>query len=143
MKEYKYTINGDKYEVVINEVAETTANVTVNGTDYTVEWEKPEEKKPTVVVKPVVKPAAPVAAAAPAAAAAPVNGHPIKTPLPGVIIDVKVNVGDTVAKGQTVVILEAMKMENNINADKDGKVASISVAKGDTVADGAVLIVLE
>lgn len=143
MKEYKYTINGDKYEVKINEVAETTANVTVNGTEYTVEWEKPEEKKPTVVVKPVVKPAAPVAAAAPAAAAAPVNGHPIKTPLPGVIIDVKVNVGDTVAKGQTVVILEAMKMENNINADKDGKVASISVAKGDTVADGAVLIVLE
>ncbi len=142
MKEYKYTINGDKYEVTINEVAETTANVTVNGTEYTVEWEKPEEKKPTVVVKPVVKPAAPVAAAAPMAAA-PVNGHPIKTPLPGVIIDVKVNVGDTVAKGQTVVILEAMKMENNINADKDGKVASISVAKGDTVADGAVLIVLE
>lgn len=143
MKEYKYTINGDKYEVVINEVAETTANVTVNGTEYTVEWEKPEEKKPAVVVKPAVKPAAPVAAAAPAAAAAPVNGHPIKTPLPGVIIDVKVNVGDTVTKGQTVVLLEAMKMENNINADRDGKVASISVAKGDTVADGAVLVVLE
>lgn len=143
MKEYKYTINGDKYEVVINEVAETIANVTVNGTEYTVEWEKPEEKKPAVVVKPVVKPAAPVAAAAPAAAAAPVNGHPIKTPLPGVIIDVKVNVGDTVTKGQTVVLLEAMKMENNINADRDGKVASISVAKGDTVADGAVLVVLE
>lgn len=142
MKEYKYTINGDKYEVAINEVADTTAKVTVNGTEYTVEWEKPEEKKPTVVVKPVVKPAAPVAAA-PAAAAAPVNGHPIKTPLPGVIIDVKVNVGDTVAKGQTVVLLEAMKMENNINSDRDGKVASISVAKGDTVADGAVLVVLE
>lgn len=143
MKEYKYTINGDKYEVAINEVADTTAKVTVNGTEYTVEWEKPEEKKPTVVVKPVVKPAAPVAAAPAAAAAAPVNGHPIKTPLPGVIIDVKVNVGDTVAKGQTVVLLEAMKMENNINSDRDGKVASISVAKGDTVADGAVLVVLE
>lgn len=144
MKEYKYTINGDKYQVTINEAADTTAKVTVNGTEYTVEWEKPEEKKPTVVVKPVVKPAAPAAGAAPAAAAAaPVNGHPIKTPLPGVIIDVKVNVGDTVTKGQTVVLLEAMKMENNINADRDGKVASISVAKGDTVADGAVLVVLE
>ena len=119
--------------------------VTVNGTEYTVEWEKPDVNKPAGVVKPVVKPAAAAAAtAAPAAAAAaPVNGHPIKTPLPGVIIDVKVNVGDTVTKGQTVVLLEAMKMENNINADRDGKVASIAVAKGDTVADGAVLVVLE
>ena len=95
------------------------------------------------MAKPVVKPtAAPVSTPA-AVAAAPVNGHAIKTPLPGVIIDVKVNVGDSVTKGQTVVLLEAMKMENNINADRDGKVASISVAKGDTVADGAVLIVLE
>ena len=144
MKEYKYTINGEKYEVAVNEVADTTAKVTVNGVEYTVEWEKPEEKKPATVVKPAVKPvAAPAAAAPAAAAAAPVNGHPIKTPLPGVIIDVKVNVGDTVTKGQTVVLLEAMKMENNINADRDGKVASIAVGKGDTVADGAVLIVLE
>ena len=63
--------------------------------------------------------------------------------MPGVIIDVKVNVGDTVKKGDTVVVLEAMKMENNINADRDGKVVAIQVAKGDTVADGAALIVLE
>ena len=55
----------------------------------------------------------------------------------------KVNVGDTVTKGQTVAILEAMKMENNINTDRDGKVAAIAVAKGETVADGAVLITLE
>ena len=143
MKEYKYTINGEKYEVAVNEVADTTAKVTVNGVEYTVEWEKPEEKKPATVVRPVVKPVAAPAAAAPVAAATPVNGHPIKTPLPGVIIDVKVNIGDTVAKGQTVVLLEAMKMENNITADRDGKVASIAVSKGDTVADGAVLIVLE
>ena len=86
--------------------------------------------------------AAPAPAAKPAAAA-PVGGYSIKTPLPGVIIDVKVNVGDAVAKGQTVVVLEAMKMENNINADREGKVAAIQVAKGDTVADGAVLVVLE
>ena len=78
-----------------------------------------------------------------APAAAPVSGNAIKTPLPGVIIDVKVNVGDTVKKGDTVVVLEAMKMENNINSDRDGKVTAIQVAKGDTVADGAVLIVIE
>ena len=142
MKEYKYTINGNKYDVAINEVTDTTAKVTVNGEEYTVEWEKPVEEKPVVKVQPVAAKPAPAPAAKPAAAAA-VNGHAIKTPLPGVIIDVKVNVGDTVAKGQTVVILEAMKMENNINADREGKVTAIQVAKGDTVADGAVLIVLE
>lgn len=144
MKEYKYTINGNKYEVAINEVNETTATVTVNGEEFKVEWEKPVEEKPTVKVQPVAaKPATPVAAPTTAAPTTAVNGHAIKTPLPGVIIDVKVNVGDTVKKGDTVVVLEAMKMENNINADRDGKVTAIQVAKGDTVADGAVLVVME
>ena len=144
MKEYKYKINGNEYAVAINEVCDTTAKVTVNGAEYAVEWEKPVEEKPVVKVQPVAsKPSAPKQAVQPAAAPAPACGHSIKTPLPGVIIDVKVNVGDTVAKGQTVVILEAMKMENNINADREGKVVAIQVAKGDTVADGAVLVVLE
>ena len=144
MKEYKYKINGNEYAVAINEVCDTAAKVTVNGAEYTVEWEKPVEEKPVVKVQPVAaKPAPSPAPAAQPAAAAPAGGHSIKTPLPGVIIDVKVNVGDTVAKGQTVVVLEAMKMENNINADRDGKVVAIQVAKGDTVADGAALIVLE
>ena len=144
MKEYKYKINGNEYAVNINEVCDTTAKVTVNGTEYTVEWEKPVEEKPVVKVQPVAaKPAAAPTPSAKPAAAAPANGHGIKTPLPGVIIDVKVNIGDNVAKGQTVVVLEAMKMENNINADRDGKVTAIQVAKGDTVADGTVLVMLE
>lgn len=144
MKEYKYKINGNEYAVAINEVCDTAAKVTVNGAEYTVEWEKPVEEKPVVKVQPVAaKPTASPAPAAQPAAPAPAGGHSIKTPLPGVIIDVKVNVGDAVAKGQTVVVLEAMKMENNINADRDGKVVAIQVAKGDTVADGAVLVVLE
>ena len=142
MKEYKYKINGNEYTVCINDVNDTTANVTVNGEEYKVEWEKPKEEKPVVKVQPAATKPAPAPAAAPAAAPA-VKGNAIKTPLPGVIIDVKVNVGDTVKKGDTVVILEAMKMENNINADRDGKVVSIEVAKGDTVADGAALIILE
>ena len=145
MKEYKYKINGAEYNVTINEVTDTTAQVEVNGESYTVEWEKPVAPKPTVVAKPAAPAAKPVAApaAAPATQAAAAGGYAIKTPLPGVIIDVKVNVGDTVTKGQTVAILEAMKMENNINTDRDGKVAAIAVAKGETVADGAVLITLE
>ena len=143
MKEYKYTIGGNKYEVAINEVNDTTATVTVNGEEFKVEWEKPVEEKPVVKVQPVAAKPDPAAAPAPATApAAAVDGHAIKTPLPGVIIDVKVAVGDTVKKGDTVVVLEAMKMENNINADCDGKVTAVQVAKGDTVADGAVLVVL-
>lgn len=146
MKEYKYKIEGVEYKVTINEVTETSAQVEVNGTEYNVEWEKPVAPKPVVVAKPAAPAAKPAATATPAAApaaSAAAGGYAIKTPLPGVIIDIKVNVGDTVAKGQTVAILEAMKMENNINSDRDGKVASIAVAKGDTVADGAVLITLE
>lgn len=146
MKEYKYKINGENYTVTINEVNDTTAQVEVNGVAYNVEWEKPQAPKPVIIAKPAAP--APVATPAPTAAPAPAattttGGYAIKTPLPGVIIDIKVNVGDTVAKGQTVAILEAMKMENNINSDRDGKVASIAVSKGETVADGAVLITLE
>ena len=143
MKEYKYKINGNEYAVCINEVNETTANVTVNGEEFKVEWEKPIEEKPIVKVQPAAKPAPAPAAPAASAPVTTVKGNAIKTPLPGVIIDVKVNIGDMVKKGETVVVLEAMKMENNINADRDGKVAAIQVAKGDTVADGAVLVVLE
>ena len=132
MKEYKYKINGENYNVTINEVGATSAQVEVNGVAYNVEWEKPEAPKPVVIAKP----------AAPAAPSA-TGGYTIKTPLPGVIIDINVNVGDTVAKGQTVAILEAMKMENNISSDRDGVVASIAVSKGETVADGAILITLE
>ena len=106
MKEYKYKINGNEYAVCINEVNDTTANVTVNGEEFNVEWEKPKEEKPVVKVQPVVaKPAQAPAPAPTAAAPSAVKGNAIKTPLHGVIIDVKVNVGDTVKKGDTVVVL--------------------------------------
>ena len=143
MKEYKYKINGNEYAVCINEVNDTTANVTVNGEGFKVEWEKPQEEKPIVKVQPVVAKPVTAPAASVQAPATDVKGNAIKTPLPGVIIDVRVNVGDMIKKGETVIVLEAMKMENNINADRDGKVIAIQVAKGDTVADGAVLVVLE
>ena len=82
MKEYKYIIDGNKYEVAVNEVNDTTAKVTVNGTEYTVEWEKPVEEKPVVKVQPVAAKPVATAATASAPAAAPVSGNAIKTPLP-------------------------------------------------------------
>ena len=67
----------------------------------------------------------------------------VKSPLPGVILDIKIKEGDTVKKGQTVIILEAMKMENNINAHKDGKVVEIKVKQGDSVLEGTDLVIIE
>ena len=146
MKEYKYTINGNKYNVTIGDIEENIAHVEVNGVPYTVEMEK-APAAPKKVVRPVVA-AAPAAAAAPepAKASRPAGGggkSGIKSPLPGVILQVEVNVGDQVTKGQVLMVLEAMKMENNILSDKDGKVAAINVSKGDSILEGTDLIVIE
>ena len=145
MKEYKYKINGNLYNVVIGDIEDNIAHVEVNGTHYTVEMEKKPKAAPAP--KPVARPAAkPAAAAAPAAAPAakPTAAKSgIKSPLPGVILDIKCNVGDEVKKGQTLIILEAMKMENSINADKDGKVTAINVSKGESVLEGTDLVIIE
>ena len=135
MKQYKYKINGNLYNVTVNDVEDNIANVEVNGTSYKVELDKPVKAAP----KPVTRPAA-----------APITKQPtaskkdgVKSPLPGVILDIKVKEGDTVKRGQTIIILEAMKMENNINANKDGKVAEIKVNKGDSVLEGTDLVIIE
>ena len=144
MKEYKYKINGNLYNVVIGDVEDNIAHVEVNGTHYTVEMENKPKAAPTPkpVARPVVKQeAAPVAPVAKPVASAAKSG--VKSPLPGVILDIKVNVGDEVKKGQTIIILEAMKMENTINADKDGKVTAINVSKGESVLEGTDLVIIE
>ena len=141
MKEYKYKINGNLYNVVIGDIEENIAHVEVNGTHYTVEMEK--KPKAASAPKPVVRPAAKPAAAPVAKPAAGGAKSGVKSPLPGVILDIKVNVGDEVKKGQTLIILEAMKMENSINADKDGKIAAINVSKGESVLEGTDLVIIE
>ena len=148
MKEYKYKINGNLYNVVIGDIEENIAHVEVNGTHYTVEMEKKPKSAPAPkpVVRPAAKPAAAPAPAAAAPAAKPVAGGAksgVKSPLPGVILDIKCNVGDEVKKGQTIIILEAMKMENSINADRDGKIAAINVSKGESVLEGTDLVIIE
>ena len=146
MKEYKYKINGNLYNVVIGDIEENIAHVEVNGTHYTVEMEKKPKAAPAPkpVVRPAAKPAAAPAAAAPIAKPAAGGAKSgVKSPLPGVILDIKVNVGDEVKKGQTLIILEAMKMENSINADKDGKIAAINVSKGESVLEGTDLVIIE
>lgn len=144
MKTYRFKINGNEYNVDINSVAGNIADVTVNGTSYQVEMED-APSAPAAPAAPSV-PAAPVQAAAPVQTApapkpaASGAGKPVTSPLPGVIIAVKVNVGDTVKAGQELAVLEAMKMENSIEATHDGTVTAVHVAKGDSVLEGAVIV---
>ena len=142
-KEYKYTINGNLYEVAIGDIEETVATVVVNGEEYKVEWEAEAEPEKKVVVK---KPAAATADSDSAAGETSANvntGNAIKAPLPGVITAINVSVGDEVKAGDTVLVLEAMKMANNIEAEKDGKITAICVKAGDTVMEDDPLVVIE
>ena len=143
MKEYKLKINGNDYAVTVNEVDSSVAEVEVNGTPFKVEFEKPIKKAAAPVAKPAAKASAP-AASAPVAkpAAASGAGTAVVSPLPGVILDVCVKEGDAVKRGQTVMVLEAMKMENAIEATADGTVTAIKVGKGDSVLEGAPLVII-
>lgn len=144
MKEYKYTINGNKYDVEIVDIVENIATVTVNGENYSVEMEKePEPEKKKVVIKSGAQ-AQPEAAASEGASTANVNtNNALKAPLPGVIREINVAVGDEVAVGDTVVVLEAMKMANNLEAEKAGKVAAVLVQVGESVMEDTPLVVIE
>ncbi|KGL51837.1 hypothetical protein HQ29_07680 [Porphyromonas canoris] len=157
MQTYKYTINGKEYEVTIGETKGNEVAVSVNGTPYTITKEgkqaAPPAPQPASAPAPTPKAApAPVAAPAPQPAPAPAapapapaasgSGHAVKSPLPGVILDITCNVGDAVKKGQKLLVLEAMKMENDIKADRDGVVASINVAKGESIQEGHTLVTI-
>lgn len=146
MKEYKLKINGNDYAVTVNDIEDTVAEVEVNGMPFKVEFEKPL-KKTSTISKPVSRPAASTAAAAPVAkvakpAAASGAGDNVTSPLPGVILEVSCKEGDAVKKGDKVILLEAMKMENVIEATCDGTITSIKVNKGDSVLEGATLVTI-
>ena len=143
-KDYKYTINGNKYEVAIGDIIENIATVTVNGEEYKVELEPEPVEEKKVVVKPVAQPSQPAAAseASEKSSANSASGDAVKAPLPGVITEICVTVGDEVKAGDTVVVLEAMKMANNIEAEKDGKITAICVNPGQTVMEDDALVVI-
>ena len=122
MKRYNITVNGKAYDVAVEELDAGAA--------------------PAPVAAAPVAAAAPAPAAAPAAAAPVADGTKITAPMPGTILDIKVAVGDSVKSGQAVCVLEAMKMENDVNSPVDGKVLSINTTKGSSVETGAVLVVV-
>lgn len=123
MKKYNITVNGKSYEVEVEEVGGTAAPVAA-----------------APKTAPTPAPAAPKAAPAPKAVVE--GGNSVTAPMPGTILDIKVNEGDKVSNGQVLLVLEAMKMENEIMAPADGTVASINVSKGASVNAGDVLVVI-
>ena len=139
----KYRINDTEYNVEINSFHGNKAEVSVNGVVYQVEIggnEAPVSAPVPSAPAPFVQ--APVQAAAPKQTVATGGGKPVTAPLPGVIIGVKVNVGDCVKAGQVVAILEAMKMENEIQAEFDGTVTAVNVAQGDSILEGAPIVTI-
>jgi len=145
MKEYKYKINGNTYKVGIGDIDKGVAQVEVNGVPYKVELE--QKAAPVTIVNAPRPAAAPRTATGEKVISKPAAstgaGTAIKAPLPGVVLNIPVKVGDAVKAGDTVLVLEAMKMENAVLSDRDGKVASISVNNGDSVLEGTVLLTIE
>ena len=135
---YVVTVNGKKFEVEVEKVGGAAKSLSRQPVERA-ERREAVKAEPVVETKAAVAPA-PVEAAP---AATTTGGTTITSPMPGTILDVKVNVGDKVKFGQTLAILEAMKMENDIPATADGEVAEIKVKKGDAVETDSVLIVLK
>ncbi len=140
MNKFKITIDGHDYDVSVNVTDHNKANVEVNGIAYDVRYEAKNTVTPPVTRK-ASTPGTPQVHVTPPAAASSVNS--VKAPLPGTIMTINVKVGDNVKRGDTLIVMEAMKMENNIMANKDGQVKAIHVSAGQTVSQDDKLIDLQ
>ncbi|MBD5212069.1 MAG: acetyl-CoA carboxylase biotin carboxyl carrier protein subunit [Bacteroidales bacterium] len=146
LKEYKYKINGTKFNVGVGELVDNHIHVEVNGTPYNVEID--EEGKPKVAAVKTSKQAAPAprtesgekVISKPASTG---GASAVKSPLPGTIMSFNVNVGDTVNAGDTVCVLEAMKMENDVHCSSAGTVKQILVNVGDAILEGTDIMIIE
>ncbi|MBI1930971.1 MAG: biotin/lipoyl-binding protein [Ignavibacteriales bacterium] len=143
MKKFKFTINGSDYDVEIVNIEDNIAEVEVNGTSYNVQVNKQiQTTKTPKLVRSIVTPSTDIAKSEQRTSKpSEVKGAGfIKSPLPGVILNVHVREGDIVKMGDKLITLEAMKMENSVNADKEGKILKINVRQGDSVMEGDVLV---
>ena len=141
MKKFSFTIRGNKYDVELHNIEDNIAEIEVNGSNYEVEIHK-EIKTPKTpkLVRPAVVHTKDAEQPKSAQSHVPKSSGGIAAPLPGTILELKVKVGDEVKTGDILLIMEAMKMENNIKANKNGKITTIHVNTGDSVLEGAPLI---
>ncbi len=144
MKKFKFTVNGKEYEVEVKSYEGENAEVVVDGTQYNVTVQREEEEVPTFVApkRQAPKPAAAPKQEAAPATSAPADGYKSLAPLPGTVMQIYVNVGDVVKRGDKLMMYEAMKMENNFLAEVDGTIKEIKVRVGDNILQGAVLFVI-
>ena len=146
MKKFKFTIAGQPYDTTVNEIEPNVCEVTVNGTVFHVEIEKQEilKKKPVVAPRPAATATGAAAPAAkPAAAPAAAGTTVVKSPLPGSIVKVMVQAGQEIKKGDTLLSMESMKMENVIASEVTGKVKSVLVQPGQNVMQDDKLVEIE
>jgi len=139
MKKFNFKINGNEYQTTVEQSGELL-QVTVNGKSFTAELEKEAAAAPKVAAPAAAKPAAAAAPAAAPAATAPAGGKAVESPLPGVVVSIAVSAGQAVKAGDTLLTLEAMKMENAIQAEADGTVAKVLVSVGQSVQSGDALL---
>ena len=141
MKKYKFSINGNPYGITIKQLTDEKAIVEVNGSEYQVSiiQEPIQRKTPQLVRARPVHDSAKKPIKTRAAHRAATSGS-IKAPLPGLILDVLIKVGDEVKTGQILLKMEAMKMENNIQSNRAGKIIALKVKSGDSVLEGDVLV---
>ena len=156
MAKYEYKVKGVDYVVEIQDIEGNIANVTVNGIPFEVEMKQPvksskqkvklSDGQNNISASSVASAGSSSSASSDSASsskqATPAAGKPVVAPLPGTINEIKVKVGDKVNTGDTVVVLEAMKMQNNIDAETSGTITSINVNKGDAVMEGDTLVTI-
>ena len=144
MNKFKITIDENNFDVTVNVTDHDKATVEVNGISYEVSYESKNTVATTVPRKPAAIPTSTTYKSSAQTTAATNNKTTsIKAPLPGTISAISVKVGSQVKRGDCLLVMEAMKMENNINADKDGKITAINVNKGVSVLEGNDLVIIE
>ena len=143
MKKFKFIIDGIKYEVSVDEIEQNIASIEVNGTPFTVEIEREQKVLPTAPLRPIKQAASAPQSATCATEPTKSDSFIVKSPLPGSVMKVLVTVGQSVKRGDVLLTMESMKMENNILAEKDGVIKALFVEPGKNVLQDDKLVEME
>ena len=146
-RRYKITVDGTSHNVEVGYVAESPVRVNVDGVDYDVEVpDKPDRRatpaKPSAPARPIARPTA-TASTTTSARSPGASANAMTAVMPGRVLSVAVSVGDSVSRGDLICVIEAMKMEQQIGANRDGVISAVHISGGDSVAHGQILVEFE